>query len=525
MFEAIYIADPKNTLAYEYLVFQHVPTFLALVHTVNTKFNNHTTHPVQLVETSKDYFICSYSTGKIIIYLLCLRRDIGDAFNPLAPFVFIDKLVETMVEYFGLPLTTTKITANNDTLALLLHQMVADGVPHVTEFNNLKDIVLLKTFLLKILHTGNQLASAANNKSLASLANNGLPSSSSVEKTSTVPWRRANARYTNNEMFVDVTETINVILRPKKTKKSLRLSLAQNFDSAFYSTLSFPSGKRLLPVTGTISGKVDFLSRITGVPELQILFNSAKTYLETPQFHRCINLDAWRNSKSLSFIPADGQSTLMTYQVDLDSLSEKTQLGMLGILDFDLQTDLGIHQDEFELKITTLKHQAVSKIEKIHVEMFAYEPSTNESDGASSVGGAENTTNGIDKMKAIRVTDGDFSYKGNGCGHWDIKSLQTGSQPIIRVAILTLNDGTGNDSTNEENDGSTDEFAPVSEHKRHPASPLWFKVSFAYKGQLPSGLKVDSLKLISAKGLGESVKPYKGVKYITQTGDYSIRGH
>ncbi|OBA19257.1 clathrin adaptor, mu subunit [Metschnikowia bicuspidata var. bicuspidata NRRL YB-4993] len=517
MFEAVYITDSKNSLAYENLVFQYVPTFLALANTLNTRFDNHESSPIQIVEVSRDYFICSKAIDRTIIYLLCLSRELADGFNPLAPFVFIDKLIETMKEYFGLPLTATKVTANNDTLSLLLHQMIADGLPHVTDFNNLKDVVLLKSILLKILHTGNQLAAAANNKSLSSLANNGIPASN-TEK-SPVPWRRANARYTNNEMFVDVTETVNVILGPKKAKNGLRLSLARNFDSAFYSTMSSQSGKRLVPVTGTISGQIEFLSRITGVPELQILLNSAKTYLEAPQFHRCIDLDVWRRSKSLSFIPPDGRSTLMTYQVDLDSLSKKTQLGMLGILEFDLQTELGIHKDEFELKITTLKDQAVPKIETIHVEIFAFEPLELENDNLSSSKINDIIPNGIDKMKAIRVTDGDFLYKGEGCGHWDIKNLTTGSQPSLRVAILTVNEMQDNPQ-----ELRRDELDVESEVQTHPISPLWLKVSFAYKGEVPSGLKIDSLKLISSKGMGESVKPYKGVKYITKTGDYSIRG-
>ncbi|KAJ2905536.1 hypothetical protein MKZ38_005180 [Zalerion maritima] len=42
-------------------------------------------------------------------------------------------------------------------------------------------------------------------------------------------------------------------------------------------------------------------------------------------------------------------------------------------------------------------------------------------------------------------------------------------------------------------------------------------VSFAVKGWLPSGIKVDSISIDPrrSKGLGESVKPYKGVKYLT----------
>jgi hypothetical protein len=47
--------------------------------------------------------------------------------------------------------------------------------------------------------------------------------------------------------------------------------------------------------------------------------------------------------------------------------------------------------------------------------------------------------------------------------------------------------------------------------------PSSASVSFAVKGWLASGLKVESIQLDQRKsrGLGESVKPYKGVKYLT----------
>jgi hypothetical protein len=47
--------------------------------------------------------------------------------------------------------------------------------------------------------------------------------------------------------------------------------------------------------------------------------------------------------------------------------------------------------------------------------------------------------------------------------------------------------------------------------------PRSISVSFNVKGWLPSGIKVDSLVVDTkkSKGLGDGVKPYKGVKYLT----------
>lgn len=50
-----------------------------------------------------------------------------------------------------------------------------------------------------------------------------------------------------------------------------------------------------------------------------------------------------------------------------------------------------------------------------------------------------------------------------------------------------------------------------------PLMPSSASVSFSVKGWLASGIKVDSLIIDTRKsrGLGDGVKPYKGVKYMT----------
>ncbi|KAM9893459.1 hypothetical protein OXX69_011701 [Metschnikowia pulcherrima] len=127
-------------------------------------------------------------------------------------------------------------------------------------------------------------------------------------------------------------------------------------------------------------------------------------------------------------------------------------------------------------------------------------------------------------MRLIRVTDGDFNYKGEGRGVWEMNNLQTGTQPTLRVAIQSANENSGDSQLAQGTEEAFENHVAERDTSLHPISPLWIRVNFAYKGQVPSGLKIDSLKLVAAKGLGESVKPYKGVKYITETGDYSIRG-
>lgn len=58
---------------------------------------------------------------------------------------------------------------------------------------------------------------------------------------------------------------------------------------------------------------------------------------------------------------------------------------------------------------------------------------------------------------------------------------------------------------------------PRKHHGSRTLMPRSIAVSFSVKGWLPSGIKVDALvvDVKKSKGLGDGVRPYKGVKYLT----------
>ena len=507
MFEAVYIADRQENLVYEYLVQLHAPHLQLLVNYLKLKKEEkNDPSSQQVMELNNRSFVCSSITQHLTFYVLCLKNS-EDELNPLTPFVFLDRLLEVMQEYFGTPLSSTKIDANNDTLTLILNEMIDDGVPHITDVNKLRELVLLKSLLSKILSTSNELAAAATNKSLASLSS----ISRSSRTQDSIPWRKSNVRYTNNEVFVDIIETVNVILKPKSGRHVQPST--HNFDSAFYSNAFL--GTKLIPVTGTILGEIDCLCHISGVPLLQVDFNSAASLVGVPLFHPCIKLDTWMRAKSLSFIPPDGQSTLMTYQVDMDTLLENAQLGMLNQIDFQCQLELGSRRNEFELRFNIPKHHAINKIDSLSVEIIAGYPDISKNEEKR----LETSNDEISNMKSIRVSHGDFRYQGNGKAEWSIKNMITGVQPILRASIMTSN--SNDDFLDSSSESSQKENLDLG--VQQPVSPLYYKLRFTYKGNVPSGLKVDSLKVTSIKGLGENVKPYKGVRYVTKSGDYTVR--
>lgn len=472
MFEAVYIADKSNNLIYEYRLNLSSPPFCSLQSLLNDDSS--------IIEVNSDYYLVSSNSSSFSINILCASKS---KLHPMFPLEFIDLLIIVINDYFSLPLSIPKIQSNNDTLTLLLTEMLESSI---SDSNQLRDLVSYKSFMSKILNSS--VATSVKNVSvIGGVSRTGLKSPSpEIKLASSTPWRRSNVKYTNNEMYVDIIETIDVLLKPIPSQTKLVSSYA----SAFYNYK--PNNTKLVIISGIINGKIDLLSHLTGIPELFLSLRVPKLD-SSPSFHQCIDLNKWNQNKSLSFIPPDGQSTLMNYQLNLGQKSTD----LLGLIEIDYQSGLGNLKNEFELKLIIQDNILVKKIENLSLQIVC-----KYSEDDDSV-----KPNSITSIKLNRLTHGDFTYKGKGKAEWNLRSINTGTQPVLRASLFT------NDI--DDNDDEVENLQPLE--------PIHFKLNYDHKGCVPSGLKVDSLKIVSSKGMPEGVKPYKGVKYITKTGDFIIR--
>jgi hypothetical protein len=152
----------------------------------------------------------------------------------------------------------------------------------------------------------------------------------------------------------------------------------------------------------------------------------------------------------------------------------------------------------------------------------------------------------VRNLSDVRPSKGDASYSpGDNILEWHIpaKDLSAGTSYFgLRCTVVgpLADDATEDDPTgfgfgqdfsyDEPYQGSTvghkrKEHAKGSEEDRDAKKaaqnkilmPSSASVSFSVKGWLPSGIKVESIVVDARKsrGLGEGIKPYKGVKYLT----------
>ncbi|GAA57073.1 AP-1 complex subunit mu [Clonorchis sinensis] len=117
--------------------------------------------------------------------------------------------------------------------------------------------------------------------------------------TNAVSWRSENLKYRKNEVFLDVVESVNLLV--SSTGVVLR---------------------------SEIVGSIKLRVYLSGMPELRLGLNDKLRFenmgrgrgkaveLEDVKFHQCVRLSRFENDRTISFIPPDGEFELMSYRLN-----------------------------------------------------------------------------------------------------------------------------------------------------------------------------------------------------------------
>lgn len=461
-----------------------------------------------------------------LLFLLTTSSEV----EPLLILEFLHRVIDALEEFLGAPLISHKIEASYDVVAQLLTEMCDAGTVATTEPNALRDVVEVEGWMGKLLGSINLPGQVKDLSALGRAPSPGMPSL--VQTTApSLPWRRANVRHTSNELYADVVETLSVTLAP--------------------------SGR---PLAAFANGTIAFTSKVSGVPDISMTLTgpSGKHHLgsvmELPVFHPCVRLARWKEQPGvLSFVPPDGRFILAGYEVDLlpftNGKSGNLSANSLKLpVNIEMKTELGPAGSDFEVRMH------VNKI-------FSTSSNSGPSGfgrGGSSAGGRGGSTSSpmmedvvisvplpeeVRNLPEIRPSKGDATYNpGDRELQWHIpaKEFSTGATYFgLRCTVVGQPTDESDEDTPMVNDYAYDEpyQAEPGAAKLDTASaqetdedrdakklaqnkilmPSSASVSFTVKGWLASGIKVESIMLDTRKsrGLGEGLKPYKGVKYLT----------
>lgn len=148
-----------------------------------------------------------------------------------------------------------------------------------------------------------------------------------IAVTNAVSWRSEGIRYRKNEVFLDVVESLNLLV--SSTGNVLR---------------------------SEILGAVKLKCYLSGMPELRLGLNDKVMFettgratrgkaveMEDVKFHQCVRLSRFENDRTISFIPPDGEFELMSYRLN-------TQVKPLIWVESDIRSHSG-SRIEFTLKV------------------------------------------------------------------------------------------------------------------------------------------------------------------------------
>ncbi|CAN9499863.1 unnamed protein product [Ophioblennius macclurei] len=370
-----------------------------------------------VLQTPHHYLISIYR-GKLF-FLSVIQAEVP----PLFVIEFLHRVADTIQDYFG-ECSEGVIKDNMVIVYELLEEMLDNGFPLATESNVLKEMIRPPTILRSVVNT---LTGGSN-------VGDTLPTG----QLSNIPWRRAGVKYTNNEAYFDVVEEIDAIVDKSGTT-----------------------------VCAEIQGIVEACVRLTGMPDLTLSFMNPRL-LDDVSFHPCVRFKRWESERVLSFIPPDGNFTLMTYHVSSQNLVAIPVYVKQSINFFDTgscgRLDITVGPKQ------TMGKQVEGLVVTIHMPKAVLSVNLAATQGSHT----------YDLSTKVLV--------------WDIGKLNPQKLPNLR--------------------GSLSMQAGVPKPEENPSLNIDLKIQ-----QLAiSGLKVSRLDMY-----GEKYKPFKGVKYVTKAGKFQVR--
>uniref|UniRef100_A0AAZ3Q7X8 MHD domain-containing protein n=1 Tax=Oncorhynchus tshawytscha TaxID=74940 RepID=A0AAZ3Q7X8_ONCTS len=206
------------------------------------------------------------------LYLVAMTKKNA---NAALVYSFLYKMVEVFKEYFK-ELEEESIRDNFVTVYELMDEVMDFGFPQTTDSKILQEYITQQGHKLDV----------------------GAPRPPATV-TNAVSWRSEGIKYRKNEVFMDVIESVNLLV--SATGSVLRSE-----------------------IVGSIKLKVV----LSGMPELRLGLNdkvlfeitgrekSKTVELEDVKFHQCVRLSRFENDRTISFIPPDGESELMSYRLN-----------------------------------------------------------------------------------------------------------------------------------------------------------------------------------------------------------------
>ncbi|GER50610.1 AP-2 complex subunit mu [Striga asiatica] len=393
--------------------------------------------------------------------------------NVACAFKFVVEAVTLFKSYFGGAFDEDAIRNNFVLIYELLDEIMDFGYPQN-----------LSPEILKLYITQEGVRSPFSSKA----ADKPVPNAT-LQVTGAVGWRREGLVYKKNEVFLDIVESVNLLMSSKGSV--LRCDV---------------TGKILMKcfLSGMPDLKLGLNDKIGLEKESQLKSRPAKSgktiELDDVTFHQCVNLTRFNSEKTVSFVPPDGEFELMKYRI--------TEGVNLPFRVLPTIKELGRTRMEVNVKVKSVfgaKMFALGVVVKIPVPKQTAKTSF-QSWRTEAVNGfcnftAEPQMTNIDRclkrfVKLLSISINKFDH-GNGACFARIRKFPGQTEPTLSAEVELI--------------------STMTEKKSWTRPPI--QMEFQVPMFTASGLRVRFLKVWEKSGYNT----VEWVRYITKAGSYEVR--
>jgi len=382
--------------------------------------------------------------------------------NAAMVFELLNKFSNVMTSYFG-KITEDNVKNNFVLIYELLDELIDYGYPQNSEVGAIKTYITQTG--IKTNHTKEELSQITS------------------QVTGAQQWRKEGLKYRRNELFLDVLESVNLLMSPQGQVLQAHVSgkvVMKSYLSGMPECKFGLNDKLTLDKSKSSGGAAAGAITASGFNDASgggIGGNDNKSRnaiaLDDCTFHQCVKLGKFESERSISFIPPDGEFELMRYRTTKDISLPFRVIPLVK----------EISKTKMEIKVivkSTFKPQLMSSKTEIRIPM---PPSTSDVTPVVSRGRA--------KWK-----------KADNCIQWKLKRMNGLKESSLSAEIEILPTTAG------------------GEQKRWSRPPISmnFEVPFA-----PSGFKVRYLKVFESKLAYSDHDVIKWVRYIGKSGLYETR--
>ena len=239
-----------------------------------------------------------------------------------------------------------------------------------------------------------------------------------------------------------------------------------------------------------VAGSIQIQSKLSGIPDLLLTFKDP-TVIDDCSFHPCVRYSRYEENQIVSFVPPDGNFTLMRYRVKSSALHMGFTPPIIcaPMLRYGNGDSKGGAGDEHAALNGSIDVKITARSISTLFNMESRKGSVAIEDVSVAIPFPKNV-----KTANLKVNVGQVLYdEASKVAKWTIGNLDEKMRPQL-TGVMKL-DGTKR----------PDENPPLSITWKIPLASL-------------SGLAVGGLSIT-----GEGYKPYKGVRNIAKSGRFQVR--